>query len=292
MAGVREIKSRIKSVRETRQITKAMKLISAVKLKKARQQLEQTLPFFEKVRATIGDILLHSGGINNRYFDLRAGKEVRKKCFIVLAGDKSLAGGYNHTLVKFAEGIIAEDSSDLLLVAGHMGRSTLARKHYNIDGDFDFPVQDPTVYRARDLTARVIDLFKTGETDEVYVIFTQMISSLKLEPRMIKLLPLELDSFKECMEECNEVDDALLYEPSPQAVFDILVPKYIKGILYGAFVEAFTSEQSARMTAMDNATSNADEMLQKLNLHYNRARQAAITQEISEIVGGASALNN
>lgn len=287
---MREIKLRIKSVRETRQITKAMKLISAAKLKRARQQLEQTLPFFGRVRSTIADILQHSGEIDNPFFDARDEKEGKRKGYIILTGDKGLAGGYNSNIFKLAEKSIGDDKSALLFVAGHVGKGYFMRKGYDVYQDFDYPVQNPSVYRAREMSTTVLELFKKGEIDEVSVIFTEMVSAIKLEPKIMKLLPLELETLKEELKDADEIDDILAYEPSHKAVFDVLIPKYVKGIMYGTLVEAFTSEQSARMTAMDSATTSADEMLQKLNLYYNRARQAAITQEISEIVGGAAAM--
>lgn len=294
MAHMREIKLRIKSIRETRQITKAMKLISAAKLKKARQQLDQTLPFFDKVKATIADILMHSGTIENEFFNPRKDKAQRRKGYFIIAGDKGLAGGYNHNILKFAESQISGSDDVHLFVAGHMGRNYFLRKKYDVSEDFDYSVQNPTIYRAREIADILLERYKNGELDEVYLVFTMMISSIKLEPHVMKLLPLDIAALKEELgipdEVSGRIDESLSYEPSPKAVFDVLIPKYIKGVLYGALVEAFTSEQSARMTAMDNATSNADEMLQKLNLYYNRARQAAITQEISEIVGGAAVL--
>jgi F-type H+-transporting ATPase subunit gamma len=293
MASMREIKLRIKSIKETRQITKAFKLISAAKLKKAKKQLEQTLPYFNTVKAAIADILIHSGHIDNIYFDLRSDKTERKTGFIVLTGDKGLAGGYNHNIIKLAEGRINETPDSLLFVAGHVGHNYFGRKNRKMYKDFDYPVQNPTTYRAREIAEIVLELFRNGELDEVYIVYTLMASTIKLVPQIMKLLPLDLKAVHEDIgisEEDVKIDDMFTYEPSPKAVFDVLIPKYVKGIIYGALVEAFTSEQSARMTAMDNATSNADDMLQSLNLFYNRARQAAITQEISEIVGGASAL--
>lgn len=294
MANMREIKNRIKSIKETRQITKAMKLISAAKLKKARQQLEQTRPYFEKVKVTIADILMHSGYIDNIFFDIRNEKEGKKKGYIVFAGDKGLAGGYNNNILKLAESHIKQNPGSLVMVAGHMGRGFLQRKKYNVDEEFDYPVQNPSVYRAREIADIVLEMFSKGELDEVYMVYTKMISSIRLEPQIMQLLPLEIGALKTDLgieeELVEKVDEALSYEPSPKAVYDVLIPKYVKGIVYGALVEAFASEQSARMTAMDNATANADDMLQRLNLYYNRARQAAITQEISEIVGGAAAL--
>lgn len=294
MANMHEIKLRIKSIKETRQITKAMKLISAAKLKKARQLLEQTLPFFDRVKFTMEDILMHSSNIDSPFLDVRHDKTHKKKGYIIITGDKGLSGGYNHNIIKFAEERIEDSKDSILFVAGQMGRGYFIRKNYNVDPDFDYPVQNPNVYRAREIAEMAVERFKKGELDEVYLIYTLMVSTIKLEPHAMKLLPLDLECLKK---ELNITEDAagrgdtLIYEPSPSAVFDVLAPKCLKGIIYGALVEAFTSEQSARMTAMDNATANADEMLHSLNLYYNRARQAAITQEISEIVGGAAALS-
>ena len=291
MASMREIKSRIRSIKETRQITKAMKLISAAKLKKARQQLEQTKPYFDKVKSTIADILLHSANIDNMFFDIRNEKEGKKVGYIVITGDKSFAGGYNHNIIKLTEEKIKETPGALLFVAGHLGRSHFIRKNFNVDMEFDYSVQNPTVYRAREIAEIVLEKFSKGELDEVFLIYTRMMSAIRLEPTCMQLLPLTIEALKEDVEGSEiKLDETLSYEPSHKDVFDVLIPKYVKGIVYGALVEAFTSEQSARMSAMDNATANADEMLQKLNLYYNRARQAAITQEISEIVGGAAAL--
>ena len=293
MANMHEIKLRIKSIKDTRQITKAMKLISAAKLKKARQQLELTLPYFDKVKLTIADILVHSGNVESVFFDLSHEGEQKKKGVLVLTGDKGLAGGYNHNILKLTEDTLKDSPDALLFVAGHMGRNYFTKNNYNIDKNFDYPVQNPTIYRAREIAEILLEQFKKGELDEVYIAYTLMESTIRLEPHFTKLLPINLESLKKelkIFDLSERIDDNLIYEPSPEVVLDVLISKYIKGIVYGAFVEAYTSEQSARMTAMDSATSNADEMLQTLNLFYNRARQAAITQEISEIVGGATAL--
>ena len=289
--NMREIKSRKKSISETRQITKAMKLISASKLKRARAQLEQALPYFNKVRETIADILIHSGDVESPYFDIRSEVEGKKKAYIVLTGDNGMSGGYNSNIIKLTERSIGNDRENvLLLVAGNTGRAYFKNKNFNVLSEFDYAVQNPTVYRAREIAETILNLYNNKEVDEVYIIFTLMVSAINLEPKKIQILPLEVNALKEKHSEKVIIDQKMNYEPSPLAVLDVLIPSYIKGIIYGSFVEAFTSEQNARMTAMDNATSNADEMIQKLNLYYNRARQAAITQEISEIVGGAAAL--
>lgn len=293
MASIREIKLRMKSVSEMGKITKAMKLISVSKLKKARQQLEKTEPYFKKVETTMIDILSHSAGITNCYFDSREDKPERKTGILVITGDKGLAGGYNHNIFKMTEQLMDRVENPVLLIAGHMGREYFSKRNCVVDESFDYPVQNPSVYRAKEIGDIILEKFKKGELDKVYIVYTQMISSINLKPQLLKLLPLNLDDLKENIGITDteiKVDSLINYEPSPNAVFDVLIPKYLKGIIYGTFVEAFTSEQSARMTAMDNASSNASDMLQSLNLRYNRARQAAITQEISEIVGGASAL--
>jgi F-type H+-transporting ATPase subunit gamma len=297
MASMREIKLRIRSINETRQITKAMKLISAAKLKKARFQLDSTLPYFNKVKATIADILVHSGEFESQYFDLRSKIEGCKKAFFIITGDKSLAGGYNHNIIKLAENTIKECPNAKLYVAGHLGRTHFIKAHANVDKTFDYFVQNPTVFRAREISEFFLEKYQSGEIDEIIMLFTDMESSIKLVPKKIQLLPLEIETLKTELKDQKEnnpasfkIDEVLQYEPSKTAVFDVLIPKYLKGMIYGGLVESFTSEQSARMTAMDNATANADEMIHHLNLYYNRARQAAITQEISEIVGGAAAL--
>ena len=292
---MREIKSRIKSIKETKQITKAMKLISAAKLKKARNQLDKTLPFFKTIENTMADILLHSGSIDSLYFeDRKPHKPTHRKGYVIMSGDKGLAGGYNANIFKLAMSHIGDRKDSLLYIGGHMGKSYFSKHGFNVSEDFDYPVQNPTVSRASEMVEIILDDFLKGNIDELYIIFTYMVSSIKLEPRVMKLLPLDIDELKKVLgiepDQPVKVDSKLSYEPSPEVVFDVLVPKYIKGILYCALVEAFTSEQSARMTAMDSATTNAEEMLSKLKLYYNRARQAAITQEISEIVGGAAVL--
>jgi len=295
MSSVHEIKMRMKSIKETRQITKAMKLVAAAKLKKARKLLDETLPYFDKVKMTMADILVHSGDIDSPFFDLRHEKKSKSQAFVIFSGDKGLAGGYNHNIIKLAEEKLGDFPDAVLYIAGYMGRKHFIQKKFNVDPQFDFPVQNPTLFRAREMSEFIVDKFRKGELDEVYLVYTYMHSTIKLEPHFTKLLPLD---HEELMEELGVskdavriIDDPIVYEPSPESVLDVLIGKYVKGILYGALVEAFTSEQSARITAMDSATSNADEMLYELNLQYNRARQTSITQEISEIVGGAAALS-
>lgn len=296
MASMRDIRMRIKSVNQTKQITKAMKLISASKLKKAKAQLEATAPFFNKIQSTMKFILKHTDGEENTsYFDKREKVKERKIGYVIVTGDKGLCGGYNNNIIKLAEKSLREYQEDIdirLFIVGNVGRSYFAKKGFNIDMEFLYTVQNPTLYRARDIADVIIDMFNNKELDEIYLVYTKMITSLKLEPEIIKLLPLEKVDFEQTQKEAEESEYLLkfIFEPSPEVVFDKLVPQYMRGIVYGALVEAFTSEQSARMTAMDSATRNAEELIKRLTLFYNRARQAAITQEISEVIGGAETI--
>jgi F-type H+-transporting ATPase subunit gamma len=293
MANVHEIKIRIKSIKETRHITNAMKLVSAAKLKKARVLLEHTLPYFEKVKETIADILMQSINIKSPFFDVNHGEGNKTKGFIVLTGDRGLSGGYNHNIIELTGRIYKENTGALLYVAGQMGRAHFIRENYRVDKDFDYPLCSPTVYRAREIADMIIELYMKNILGEVYLVYTIMKSTINLQPIYTKLLPIDLESLRKELNIDREIiiqesnDYQLIYEPSPEAVLKILIAKYVKGILYGAFVEAFTSEQCARMTSMDNATRNADKMLQSLELLHNRARQAAITREISDIIGGS-----
>lgn len=305
-SNMHDIKSRITSIKQTMQITKAMKLISGVKLKKAREQLEQTTPYFLKIRATLADILEHTDNIENKCLDLYDTSVGTRKAFIVISGDKGMVGGYNNAIIKFTEKFYDENPDSTLYVAGNTGRKYFSKPKYKMVKDFYYNVQSPTIFRARDIAEMILDKFLLGEHDEVYVIFTHMNTAISQEPKIMKLLPLERNSIRLAAENLSvdvrnttaptqkkgeiSVRHAYDYEPDANTVFDHLIPKYLKGIIYGALVEAYTCEQNARMMAMDSATTNAEEIISDLGLYYNRARQAQITQEISEIVGGATAM--
>ncbi len=288
MAGIKEVRDHIKSVEETLKITNAMYLISSSSLRKARKQLEDTRPYFEKVSATISDILHHSPDIHHPYFDQRSDKAERQVGYIVVTGDKGLAGAYNHNVLKLAEESMCTRCSPTLFVIGQMGRSYFAGKGVNVDGEFLYTAQDPTMARAREIGDTFVDLFRQGELDEVWMVYTKMVNPLKLEPVCTKLLPLERDLFPWQRRPSEHYTATVAYLPSESVVLDQIVPGYLKGMIFGALVESYCSEQNARMTAMDSATDNAKKLLKDLNLTYNRARQSAITQEITEIVGGAA----
>ncbi len=292
MAGIKEIRTHIKSVEQTLKITNAMYLISSSNLRKARRQLTDVEPYFRKIHTTIADILHHSATeINHPYFDHRthipAGE--RKVGYIVITGDKGLAGAYNHNVLKLAEAKLRETPNAALFVVGQVGRVYFTQRNIPIDGEFLYTAQNPNLKRARDMTDSMLHLFRHNQLDEVHVIYTDMVSSFRLEPKDEMLLPLDPAAFPYEEENGSTYNRDVVYLPGPRRVMERLVPGYLRGMLFGAMVESYCSEQNARMTAMKSSSDNARTMLQQLNLTYNRARQAAITQEITEVVGGAQA---
>lgn len=292
MASMKEIRSRIKGVDDIMKITNAMYLISSTKVQKARRNLEATTPYFNKMQETILDILKHSGeGFEHKYFDTRPEipREERKFGFVIVTGDKGLCGAYNHNVIKMSEQILAKHPGSKLYVVGSVGRSYFTKKKYDVDQDFLYAAQDPTFYRARSIAEEIVDLFEKGELDEVYIIYTKMISSMAAEPKVIPVLPLHRADIEGRVKD-DEYNSYAVFSPSPEAVMDMVVPNYVKGIVFGTLVQSFCSEQNARMMAMQSATDSAEEIITDLNLSYNRARQAAITQEITEIVAGANAM--
>ena len=284
MANPREIKLHIKGVNETKKITKAMKLIAAVKLKKAREMHETTLPFFKQIQETMTEILKRVPNKEIVYFDKRLDKPDRKKAYIVFSSDSGLTGGYNINIIKYASKLIDKEK-DIVFPIGNTIKNYLIRNGYNVNENVGYRAYDVNVRVARQISRNIIKLFVEGQIDEVELIYTEMESAMNLKPNSIKLLPLEKKDFEN---ESGKDYSELEIEPSPEIVFDVLTRKYVKGIIYGGMVEAFVSENFSRMNAMDNATSNAEKMVSKLTLNYNRARQAAITQEITEIISGAT----
>lgn len=286
MANAREIKLRIKGINETKKITKAMKLISASKLKKAKLMHEATLPFFKKVQDIMTDILAHMPDIETVYFDKRENKKNRKVGYIVVASDKGLNGGFNHNIIKLADSIIDKKNS-VVFPIGNVVLNHVLKEGYEVIQDFGYNGEINDISVSQEIANHLIDMYKLEMIDELHLIFTEMESALSLKPRVIKLLPLEKGEVINPEKKSDEFMKLEL-EPTPETVLNVLASKYVKGILYSGLIESYVSEHSARMNAMDNATSNAEKMIKKLTLNYNRARQAAITQEISEIVGGAA----
>ena len=293
MASITEIRSRMRSVEQTLKITNAMYLISSAKVKKARKQLSEVEPYFDRLAKTILDIFRHSPDLQHRYIEgHEKPKEERKTGFVVITGDKGLAGAYNHNVLKLAESYLARKKDPTLFLIGQMGRHYFEKKHISIDGEFMYTAQDPTLERAREIVDTLVGLFEQGALDDIYLVFTHTYSAMRMEPEIIKLRPLDraMLSARRGLSEADQYRDVVRYEPSKEAVLDVLVPGVLKGYMFAALVESFCSEQNARMTAMDTASDSAKEMLSSLSLEFNRARQGAITQEITEIAGGAAAL--
>lgn len=309
MANAREIQNRIKSIEDTMKITKAMYMMSSMKLRKAKQKLQNTEPYFYELQEQISDILYHFPDMQHLYFDNRTKdlhEEVKKKGYIVISGDKGMAGAYNHNVIKTAEALVKESEDYKIYPIGETARHYFSRQGYNVDKEFHYSANNPSIHRARVITEYIFDLYKKEELDEVYVIFTRMVNSIREEMQITQLLPLKTHEFieKELIEKsqegegnydkyaADEADEWFLIYPSPKKVLERLAYSYVTGFMYGALVESSASEENARMMAMQSATDNAEAMLHDLSIEFNRVRQAAITQEITEVIGGAKALKN
>lgn len=294
MATMRDIKRRKASIESTEQITKAMKLVATVKLQKSRTKAENSRLYFNMMYQTIQDMLKKSTGIEHRY--LRAG-DSRKKAIVVITSNRGLAGGYNNNVVRLVtgSGIPAEDAK--IYAVGRKGRDALIRKGYEITADYSDVINEPLYSDAMQITKELLKLFEQNEIGEIYLAYTSFKNTVSQIPKFMKLLPVDLSGAEMKGEEEEIRDhkqDLLLmnYEPDETEVLDAIIPKYLSSLIYGAFLEAVASENGARMTAMDSATNNAEEMIAKLSLQYNRARQGSITQELTEIIAGANAIES
>ncbi len=282
MASMRDIKRRKSSIQSTQQITKAMKLVSTVKLQKARNRAEATNPYFNYMYKTVSSMLAKSGTIDHPY--LRGGQS-GKKAVVVITSNRGLAGGYNSNIVKLITGgdFVKEDL-DIYAVGGK-GVEALSRRGYNIVENASEIMEAPTYSDAAALCNKVLDAFTKGEVGEIYLAYTHFKNTVSQEPKLIKLLPVEIDPA-----ETGDSNVLMNYEPNEEEALNMIIPKYVTSLFYGALVEAVASENGARMQAMDSATSNAEEMISDLSLKYNRARQGSITQELTEIIAGANAI--
>ena len=290
MPSTKLLKERIESIQDTMKITNAMYLISSSKLRKARQNYQNVSPYFNRMRDTISRVVPHLPEEPEHPFFHERNLENPRRAYLVLTADKGMAGAYNHNIIKIAEEELANHPDSELYVVGQVGRHYFARKNVPVDIHFQYTAQNPSLHRARVIADKMLENYESGKIDEVYIIYTKMINSVTAEPEMIQLLPFRKMDFK--ISQADVYHEEIIIEPSPRAVMDRIVPNYITGFIYGALVESFCSEQNSRMMAMDSATRSAKDMLADLSIKYNRARQAAITQEITEVVGGAKALQN
>lgn len=296
MANIKEVQDRIKSIQDTMKITNAMYMIASSNLKKAKKALEDTEPYFYTLQYAITRILRHVPDLEHKYFDTRSDveKKDRKIGIIAVTSDKGMAGAYNHNVVKVAEEKLAGEGQKKLFVLGELGRQYFQKHGYEIETQFHYTVQKPTMHRARVISEQIVDMYNRKELDEVYIIFTQMNNSISMETRTLQLLPLKKGEFQRKvpagLADIHQEDIQMV--PSEKDVLNMTIPNYVTGTIYGALVESYSSEQNSRMMAMQSSTDNAREMLAELSIAYNRARQAAITQEITEVISGARAQKN
>lgn len=292
MANTKEIQDRMKSIKDTMKITNAMYMISSSKLKKARKALEDTEPYFYTLQSTMSRILRHLPDMQDIYFkdNSAISEDKKKKGYIVVTADKGMAGAYNHNVTKLAEEALAKSNSDnsMLFVLGELGRHYFEQKNIPIDVEFKYTVQNPSLNRARNIGEKILELYKAEELDEIYIVYTKMVNAVQTEAQIEQLLPLKKADFSSNIAIPIDIHmEELALKPNANAVMDRIVPNYVIGYIYGALVESYSSEQNARMMAMESATKSAKEMLHDLDILYNRARQAAITQEITEVIAGA-----
>ena len=311
MENFNAIKKRMKSVNGISQMTNAMQLVSSAKMRRSLILHESMYPFFSLCAESMQEIRNNTSEIDNPFFRLNQKKEgdTWKIGYFVLSGDQGLAGAYNNNMVKITEEhiqrkILENTRKNLsteyeLNVFGKLAREKLLRSGYNVNPEFSFPISEPTFYQARSVSAIMRHKFLNNEYDLIYLLYTKMESSIKMVPVAVRLLPVDVKAMSQILP--DNLDDAgmamskgteIEYMPNPNSVFDYLIDTYTNAIVYGAMVEAYASEQTARLTAMQNATENADEMMKHLELLSNRVRQARITTELTEIVNGAEQANN
>lgn len=284
MASMRSIKRRKGSIQSTQQITKAMKLVSTVKLQRAKGRAEKSKSYFECMYATVKSVLAKSGNIEHPY--LKSGSSL-KKAVIVITSNRGLAGGYNSNVIKLITKGDFNKEDVVVYAIGSKGRDYLSRHGYQIGGDYSDVIEEPIYADAMRISDDLLKAFAEGEIGEIYLAYTAFKNTVSHIPTLLKLLPVDTDGIEDV-----DDDKALMnFEQDEEEALNMLIPKYITSLIYGGMVEAVASENGARMQAMDSATSNAEEMIEKLSLQYNRARQGSITQELTEIIAGAEAIS-
>lgn len=291
MATMRDIKRRKESVSSTGQITRAMKLVATVKLQKAKNRAESSKPYFNQMYKTVSSILSKSGDIDHPYMQ---GNDSKKKAVIVITSNRGLAGGYNSNVIKLLTHDDRFGREDTVIFGiGRKGISVFNRLGYEIKKDYSEAINAPLFADAAQIGRDILEGYENGEYGEIYLAYTIFKNTVTHIPEMIKLLPMSKDEYEaDESEEESDIDKLTLmnYEPEASEALEMIVPKYVNSLIFGALVEAVASENGARMQAMDSATNNADDMIADLTLKYNRARQSAITQELTEIIAGSAAV--
>lgn len=292
MANMRDIRRRIKSVASTQKITKAMKMVSAAKLRKTQTTLVAVRPYSDKIQEVMDHLL--AGGEDYDTPFLKPRDEVKNILYIVIAGDRGLCGGYNINLLRFAEerlnAVPEGKNGEMLLIGNKTNEHFRTRPQYNIMDVFTNIGDAPNVSQGKALSDYVIKKYLDGEVDEVHVVYSRFVSVLTQVPDCQQVLPIQRAETAEAETAGVQAETDYIFEPGGKEILDVILPKYVDSSIYRLLLEAKAGEHGARMTAMDSATDNASELIDKLTLSLNRARQAQITTEITEIVGGAAAL--
>lgn len=291
MAGTKEIKNHINSVKDTQKITSAMYLIASTKMRKAKSELDMTRPYFDALKAEIKRIFRTSEEIDNKYFYPPTGEHELKGTYgyLVITADKGLAGAYNQNVIKEAMRLMGEHNDNKLYVVGEYGRQYFMSHHIPIEKSFLYTAQNPTLQRAREISDILLDGYNKREMVKFFIIYTDLRGSMNAQACSTRLLPFHRADF-ETMNHEKEIHSPFEFVPSMESVLDTIVPSYISGFIYSALVDSFCSEQNARMTAMDSANQNAQKLLDELKQQYNHIRQNAITQEITEVSSGAKGM--
>ena len=285
MANITDIKARIKSINDTRQITKAMELISVSKVKRAQARYDQNLLYFKSLIKSISNLLANADCVEcgEDYFELRP---EGKTAYIVISSDKGLAGGYNHNVLNMAYDIISKNSDRKIITFGKTAAEFFKRNKMEVEAEY-LSIGNPTLKDARSIAYDIMDDYLKEEIREAVIIFTDMDEKSNQEPMCFEVLPLDRTQFSQA----EKFSSTLMYDPSPDVVLEALISQYVVGMVFSILLHASVSEHKARMTAMQSATRNADEMLDKLHIEYNRARQERITNELQEIVSGSTGGN-
>ena len=292
MASMRDIKRRKESITSTSQITKAMKLVSTVKFQKAKDHAEETKPYFQKMYETVSHMLASVGDQCSHPLLRKVEKDGPiKKGVILITSNRGLAGGYNSNIVKLVTRGDFDKEQTVIYPVGTKGLDAMKRLGYHCEGDYSEVINKPMFCDAVSLGKTVMTALEQGDIDEVYLAYTVFKNSVTQIPTLMKILPVDPEQAKPEEEETKNAKVLMNYEPGEEETLGYIIPLYMNSLIFGAMAEAVASENGARMQAMDSATSNAEEMIEPLGLQYNRARQAAITQELTEIVAGASAIS-
>ena len=278
--NMKDIKRRIKSVQSTMQITKAMELVASSKMRRAKERALAARPYFNTMYRTVARLAAATRSTESVYTRSR---EIKNSLFIIIAGDRGLAGGYNSNVFKRAAAEMQGKNAQVITI-GKKAQEHYAKRQWPVAADYPGVAEGMSIADTHPIVDGFLKMFREGKVDEIFLCYTEFVSPLQQEAKCLQLLPAKFDAAEEEQSATRVLTE---YDPSPEAVFDAVIPEYLYGVLYGAVVESYCSEQSARRMAMEAASDNAGEMIENLNLSYNRARQAAITQEITEIVAGS-----